>query len=115
MAENVSDNSIPARPAPVPGAPSHAERLQLVDALQKIALSHTDPLQANLDMIAGDLLRLLHHSWQGLAQELSRSGAPAAPSARQVEQYLRISKEVSRITLAGRRHCRHPRREADAV
>lgn len=108
MTDDSTPSPAPAAPGPPAGSPSYAERLQLVDALQARAVRQPDPLQANLEVISGDLLRLLHRAWQDLAPELSAPGG-AGPSARKLDLYLRLAKEASRMAMAGRQRCRHAR------
>ncbi|MFL5338728.1 MAG: hypothetical protein ACJ8F7_01060 [Gemmataceae bacterium] len=97
----------PTAPAPAAAAPPTRpagpgpDRLALVQAYRVQALERPDPLAANLGMMAGDLFVLTH----ALGTRLAAAPDPAAARGfgRDVEMYLKITRQIDRLAQLERR------------
>jgi hypothetical protein len=112
MAENVNrpPDASPKDPTvgkPDASSPTRAERARLVAAMQAQALHRPDVFVANIEVIAGDVMKLAHRYAQHLE---SKEGTPAADGrlSRDDYTYLKIVREVGRLAQARRQLARGP-------
>lgn len=87
-------------PKHIPSSVSRADRERLVAAYQTRALQRADPLTANLEVISGDLMQMLHR----IRESMDKSFATTADSAedcrkfhQQAETYLKFVRQVDRL------------------
>ena len=106
MAENVNRPADASPKDPTVGkpdacSPTWTERARLVEAMQAQALHRPDLFVANIEVIAGDVMKLAHRYAQHLE---SKDGTPASNGhlSRDGHTYLKIVREVGRLAQARR-------------
>lgn len=87
---------------PQASGPTWEERRALVRALQVRALDRADPLAANLEVISGDLLLVMHRAWQKLEAKLLDGAMSEGRFDREIENYRKLAREVTRSAQAVR-------------
>jgi hypothetical protein len=92
-----------------PAAPTRADRRRLVAQLQTAALAQASPLAANLGVLTGDLIHVAHalaeHVRAADAGDaaIDRRPAGGGRAAPDVEQFLKVMRQVDRLAEVGRR------------
>jgi len=84
---------------PDASSPTWADRTRLVEAMQAEALHRPDLFVANIEVIAGDVMKLAHRYAQHLE---SKDGTSNGHLSRDGHTYLKIVREVGRLAQARR-------------
>jgi hypothetical protein len=86
-------------------APTAEERLGRIRELQARALTRPDPLAANLEVLAGDLMLFAYRMSQSLEESLAGAPGPAGPPpgfVQQAETYLKFVRQLDRLVAISR-------------